>query len=126
MLDETTDGRFNTSWQGADLDEDQLGPQRLDVTNYQHPGPVAEAFYRDNSFVSFIQGPYGSAKTTTCFFKLIARAMRMPVCRDGTRRYRALVLRDTYRRMERTAIRSWTKRAVFGTTSKWGRRGGCS
>ena len=81
----------------------------FDVQTYRFPGPVAETFFDDQSFISFLQGPYGSGKTTVCFFKLLARATRMPKCKDGVRRYRALVLRDTYRRMERTAIRSWHK-----------------
>jgi hypothetical protein len=104
-----SDGSFVTFADREELSEHEVGPERFDLTNYRHPGPVAQAFFEDRSFLSFIQGPYGSAKTTTCFFKLLARAMRMPVCKDGVRRYRALVLRDTYRRMERTAIRSWTK-----------------
>lgn len=101
-----TDGRFVVP---HELDEDEQGPERFDVERFAFPGPVAEAFFNDRSFISFIQGPYGSAKTTTAFFKMLARASRMPVCRDGVRRYRGLVLRDTYRRMERTAIRSWLK-----------------
>lgn len=100
------DGRFFVP---ADLNEGDFEPSLYDLQRFNFPGPISEAFFHDNSFVSFIQGPYGSAKTTTCFFKLLARAMRMPVCKDGKRHYRALVLRDTYRRMERTAIRSWHK-----------------
>lgn len=101
-----TDGGFHVP---KGLDERDAEPEQYDVEHFKFPGPVAEAFFHDASFVSFIQGPYGSAKTTTAFFKLLARASRMPVCKDGVRRYRALVLRDTYRRMERTAIRSWNK-----------------
>lgn len=100
------DGRFNIP---EGLGEEDVSPAAYELEHFRFPGPVAEAFFHDRGFISFIQGPYGSAKTTTAFFKLLARAMRMPVCKDGMRRYRALVLRDTYRRMERTAIRSWLK-----------------
>lgn len=100
------DGRFFIP---ADLDESHFEPSLFDLQHFRFPGPVSESFFHDNSFVSFIQGPYGSAKTTTAFFKLLRRAWAMPKCKDGIRRYRALVLRDTYRRMERTAIRSWHK-----------------
>lgn len=109
MLDTDDDGRFVTIFRGEDMSEETQGENELNLTTYRHPGPVAEAFFFDDSFISFIQGPYGSAKTTTCFFKLIRRALEMPVCKDGVRRYRALVLRDTYRRMERSALRSWFK-----------------
>lgn len=100
------DGRFFVP---SEYDEVEHVASLIELQRFNFPGPISEAFFHDNSFVSFIQGPYGSAKTTTCFFKLLARAMRMPICKDGKRHYRALVLRDTYRRMERTAIRSWHK-----------------
>jgi hypothetical protein len=89
--------------------DDHDGLEMFDAQTYLFPGPVAENFFIDRSFISFLQGPYGSGKTTVCFFKLLDRAIAMPKCKDGVRRYRALVLRDTYRRMERTAIRSWHK-----------------
>jgi hypothetical protein len=85
------------------------GGGEFELQTYRFPGPVAEAFFGEPAYVKFIQGPYGSGKTTVCCFALIARAMAMPKCKDGIRRYRALVLRDTYRRMERTVIRSWNK-----------------
>ncbi|MGL4397630.1 MAG: hypothetical protein ACRCS9_13905 [Hyphomicrobium sp.] len=105
MLD-LADGRLYVP---EGFDEGEIEHSLDSLMNFQFPGPVSERFFWDNSFVSFIQGPYGSAKTTTCFFKLLHRANKMPICKDGVRRYRALVLRDTYRRMERTAIRSWHK-----------------
>lgn len=93
----------------AALDESAFEPDPIQLQQFKFPGPISEQFFHDRSFVSFIQGPYGSAKTTTCFFKAISRGFAMPRCKDGVRRYRCLVLRDTYRRMERTAIRSWHK-----------------
>ena len=101
----------------ADLAELPDGPP-FDPTTYQFPGPVSERFFADRSAISFIQGPYGSGKTTVCFFKALDRALRMPVCRDGIRRYKLIVLRDVYRRMERTAIRSWHK-WFPATVGKW-------
>lgn len=91
------------------LDEHSQGPDQIDVAAYNFPGPVAEAFAHANGFVDMIQGPYGSGKTTAMFFRCLRRANAMPICRDGWRRYRAIVLRDTYRRMKETAIKSWHK-----------------
>lgn len=108
MSDQLDDGRFRVP-DGLDEQAFDVELDEIDVQAFRFPGPISEAYFRDRSFISFIQGPYGSAKTTTSFMKLIDRAQRMPICRDGVRRYRALVLRDTYRRMERTAIRSWHK-----------------
>ncbi len=79
------------------------------VQRYSPPGPVAAAFIEDLSKVAIIEGPYGSGKTTACFFRMLSRAMRMPICLDGKIHYRGLVLRNTYRKMEKTAIRTWLK-----------------
>jgi hypothetical protein len=78
---------------------------------FHSPGPVARAFYADRSPVAAIMGPIGSAKTTTCLMKIVACAMEVPPSRiDGVRYVRAVVLRDTYRRMRRTVLESWRKR----------------
>ncbi len=79
------------------------------IKKYSPPGPVAEAFINDLSDVAIIEGPMGAGKTTACFFRLFRRAMRMPICNDGKIHYRALVLRDTYRKLEKTAMRTWLK-----------------
>jgi hypothetical protein len=52
-------------------------------------------------------GPYGSAKTTTCYFDTIVKAMRQPRCIDGVRRHRVVTVRDTYRNLYKTAVASW-------------------
>lgn len=91
------------------LDETDQGFTQLNVAEYVFPGPVAEAFAFDSGFIDFIQGPYGSGKTTAVFFRCLRRALRMPICLDGWRHYRVIVLRDTYRRMKETAIKSWHK-----------------
>lgn len=91
------------------LDEHDQGPDQINVASYNFPGPIAEAFAFARGYVDVIQGPYGSGKTTAMFFRCLHRATRMPVCRDGWRRYRAIVLRDTYRRMQSTAIKTWHK-----------------
>lgn len=78
---------------------------------FHSPGPVARAFYADRSPVGAIMGPIGSAKTTTCLMKIVAVASEVPPSRiDGVRYVRAVVLRDTYRRMRRTVLESWRKR----------------
>jgi hypothetical protein len=59
-------------------------------------GPVAHAFRSDKSAVSTIMGPYGSAKTTTAFQKIINSLLWQPKGADGVRRARWCVVRDTY------------------------------
>jgi len=79
------------------------------LETYSPPGPVAAAFIADRASVGIIEGPYGSGKTTACFFKLLRRAARMPISKGGVILYKAVVVRDTYRRMDKTAIRTWLK-----------------
>ncbi len=81
----------------------------FDVATYRAPGSISDRFIWAEDEIAFLEGPYGSGKTTACFFKLLTRAAQMPIARDGEKHYRALVLRDTYRRMEKTAIRTWHK-----------------
>jgi hypothetical protein len=77
---------------------------------FSPPGPVAAAFMTDRSHkVCALMGPVGGGKTVTCFHKLIWEATQMPVCLDGTIRFRVLVVRDTYDHLEKTAIATWVQ-----------------
>lgn len=72
------------------------------------PGPVAAAFYRDDAPISAIMGPVGSGKTTAALMKIVRHArMQRPSPRDGVRRYRQLVIRDTFVNIQRTIFPSW-------------------
>jgi len=76
------------------------------ITRYAPPGPVVAAFMGDQSFVRFIMGPQGSGKTGACIADLIAHAARMPICKDGYRRFRVVAVRNTYGDLTKT-IESW-------------------
>lgn len=82
---------------------------RFSVFDFVPPGPVAAAWIDDATTpIPLLMGPAGSGKTTAACFKgprMIAR--HMPVCRDGVIRGRITVIRDNYRRLYDTAIRSW-------------------
>lgn len=77
------------------------------ISNYSPPGPVASAFLASDAFVRLLMGPIGSGKTNTCFFDALIRAATMPPCRDGVRRFKGLVVRDTYRELYSTTIKTW-------------------
>lgn len=75
----------------------------------RYPGPIAKAWAEDFvTPISNIMGPAGSGKTTTAVFKgpLFVTGL-MPVCRDGVIRGRITVIRDNYRRMAETTLKSW-------------------
>lgn len=86
---------------------------------YWPDGAKNTAFYGDFSFVSGIQGPVGSGKTTAMLMKQLVLAQMQPRSKiDGVRRYRYTLVRDTYRQLWRTTIKSWWKR-VPATTGEW-------
>lgn len=87
---------------------DPPGASRFMGMRYEPPGPVGEAYIRSTATMPVIMGPGGSGKSVASIFRLFrAAALRMPVCRDGIVRARATVLRDNYRVLYRTTLRSW-------------------
>lgn len=70
-------------------------------------GPVADAFRSDKSAISTIMGPYGSAKTTTCFQKIINSIIWQPTGPDGVKRARWCVVRDTYGHLQANVMADW-------------------
>ncbi|WP_371347014.1 hypothetical protein [Ancylobacter sp. IITR112] len=72
------------------------------------PGPVSQAFALDfSSLVKGIMGPVGGGKTTTCIFASQAFAASMPTCMDGVVRSKGVVVRDSFRTLEKTTLASW-------------------
>jgi hypothetical protein len=82
------------------------------------PGPIAEMLYWSDADILGIQGPVGSGKTTTTLKSRLRRATDMPrstidlhTRADGTkvgwRRYKLLVVRETYRQLWSTTIPSY-------------------
>lgn len=81
---------------------------KLDLSPFTFPGPIAEAYYWDDADVVGIQGPVGSGKTTTKMKRKLRRAIMMPrSVVDGVRRYKVLFIRETYRQLWSTTIPSY-------------------
>jgi hypothetical protein len=70
-------------------------------------GPVSDGFVNDQRFITGIMGPYGSAKTTSCIRKIINSLFWQTPSRDGVRRARWCVVRDTYQQLETNVLNSW-------------------
>lgn len=59
------------------------------------PPPSVVPFFTSDAFISLICGPIGSTKTTSAIIKIAFHAKRMAACRDGVRRSRCIVVRNT-------------------------------
>lgn len=75
--------------------------------HYHAPGPVARAFLRSDAFVAGIRGPIGSGKSTAAVMKLIRNAQKQKPLRDGWRRRRTAIIRNTYPELKTTTIKTW-------------------
>lgn len=91
-----------------------------DAMNYIPPGPVSAAYLQDRSGVCAIMGPVGSAKTSTTVMKLArisSEQRRSPI--DGVRYTKWMVVRDTYRNLNRTTVKTfktWMPKAAGNWT----------
>lgn len=75
--------------------------------HYHSPGPVASRFLKSDAFVVGIRGPIGSGKSTAAIMKLIKGAQSQKPLRDGWRRRRTAIIRNTYPELKTTTIKSW-------------------
>lgn len=88
---------------------------------YTPPGPVADAFMQDRSFVSIINGPIGSGKSTAALFKLLMLALAQPPI-NHVRRSRVVILRNTAEQLRDTVapkINEWFVDAAQGRMGGW-------
>jgi hypothetical protein len=57
------------------------------------------------AFFRLIAGPVGSAKTTTCIFELLRRAIEQEPCSDGLRHTRFAIVRQTLKQLKDTVLK---------------------
>jgi hypothetical protein len=72
---------------------------------------VLEKFHASDAFVRIVMGPRGSGKSHSCQAELFRQALEMPACEDGVRRSRYVVIRNSYRALETSALA--THRVMF-------------
>ena len=80
-------------------------------------GPVAGAFYLDNSEVAVIEGPFGSGKSTAACMRLQRHAYFQKPGSDGVARTRFTIVRNTKPQLRDTTIRTWLQvfpEAMYG------------
>lgn len=70
-------------------------------------GPVAGAYYLDNSRVSCIIGPVGSGKSTGSCLRLQRHGYEQRPQSDGIARTRFAIVRNTKRQLQDTTLKTW-------------------
>lgn len=62
---------------------------------------------RSEAFQRGIMGPFGSGKSTACVMEILRRAQQQAKAPDGKRKSRWAVVRNTYRELQTTTIKTW-------------------
>lgn len=81
---------------------------------------TGKLFHKSNAFVRGILGPVGSGKSVSCCMEIFIKAQTITPCKDGVRRSRWLIVRNTTPQLETTTIKtwlSWFPENVFGKLS---------
>lgn len=87
------------------------------ITYDYTPVPTLEAFSDDNSFMRGLMGPFGSGKSSGCVMEIVQRAVTQSPEKDGIRRTRWAVIRNTYQQLNDTTIKTfldWLPDGTFG------------
>lgn len=71
------------------------------------PTPTGERFHSDNSFVRYLIGPVGSAKSTISMTDIVKLSCQMPACIDGVRRMRAVLIRNSMPDLKTSTLKTW-------------------
>lgn len=78
----------------------------MDFT-YKPGGDTLKAFMKDNSFFRGLRGPVGSGKSVCCCVEIFRRALMQEPNKDGIRRSRWAVIRNSYPQLRTTTIKTW-------------------
>jgi hypothetical protein len=91
----------------------------MDIRYSYRGAPTIKAFSESDAFVRGLMGPFGSGKSSGCIVEIIKRAHNQAPGRDGIRRTRWAVVRNTYQQLRDTTIKTfhhWLPPHLFG---KW-------
>lgn len=71
------------------------------------PPPTGEKFMLSDAKMRVLMGPVGSGKSVTCCFEVVRRASQQAPGKDGIRRSRWAVVRQTVRQLSDTTIKTF-------------------
>ena len=64
-------------------------------------------FHNTDDYVRLIMGPYGSGKSSGCCAEILFRSVSIAPCKDGIRRSRWAIIRNTAAELETTTLKTW-------------------
>lgn len=89
------------------------------ITKYSYRDvPTLREFAECEAFFKLVIGPFGSGKSSVCVIELMSRALAQKPGPDGVARSRWIVVRNTYRQLSDSTIRTfhqWFPPHIYGT-----------
>ena len=82
-------------------------------------GKTASAFMRCMAFFRLILGPIGSGKSVVCVMEIMRQCAQMPAGKDGIRRSRWAVIRNTRQQLKDTTLKTWLDWIKPGLFGRW-------
>jgi len=74
---------------------------------YKPDGQVLKTFLKDDTFFRGIRGPVGSGKSVACCIEVFRRAIIQKPNKDGIRKSRWAIIRNTNPQLRTTTIKTW-------------------
>tara|TARA_A100001391_G_scaffold86962_5_gene57396 strand:- start:2540 stop:4060 length:1521 start_codon:yes stop_codon:yes gene_type:complete len=75
--------------------------------NYKPDGEILKSFMKDSNFFRGIRGPVGSGKSVACCVEVFRRSLEQKKNKEGVRKSRWAVIRNTNPQLRTTTIKTW-------------------
>lgn len=69
--------------------------------------PTLALFHMDKSYFKYVEGPFGSGKSSGCLMEILMRAMRQQPDEHKVRRSRWAIVRQTYPELKTTTLKTY-------------------
>jgi len=80
---------------------------KLADETFYSPFPTINKYHQSDARIRLLMGPFGSGKSVGSCAEIITRAIGMPKCRDGIRRSKWLIVRNTTKELKATSLQTW-------------------
>ena len=104
------ESRLNKSTQpnlSVDLDNFEFTILNADKEIIYRPIPTILELHKSDAPVRCVMGPFGSGKSSGACAEILFRAITMPQCKDGKRRSKWIIIRNTSGELETTSLQLW-------------------